>query len=131
MPKPTLIEQFYAAIKAADAQALAACISDDFALNWQGSPSIPWAGQWRGEDGLMEFFKSLNEHVRVIDINVQAQFENESMTMVLLEGHWNIPATSTDVKAMAANIFRFADGKIAAYEVLNNSAAFADALTAK
>ena len=51
-----------------------------------------------------------------------------STTMVLLQGHWRMRASGAEVKALAANVFTFETGRIRSYTVLNNTAAFAQAL---
>jgi uncharacterized protein len=48
--------------------------------------------------------------------------------MTVLEGHWRMKASGEEIRAKAGNVFTFANGKIASYTVLNNSAAFAEAL---
>jgi uncharacterized protein len=58
------LDRFYAAIKSGDATALAACVHPNFELDWQGSTAIPWAGQWKGSAGLLEFFSTLNQVMR-------------------------------------------------------------------
>ena len=130
MPTNTLLDNFYAAIKAADAPALAQCVQPDFNLHWQGTRSIPWAGDWQGVDGLLAFFKLLDQHILVLDVQRLHTLSNDQVTIVVLKGRWKTRASGVELSAMAANVFEFADGKIRSYTVLNNTAAFAEALAA-
>ena len=130
MSANTLLDSFYAAIKAADAPALAQCVQPDFKLHWQGTPSIPWAGDWQGVDGLLAFFKLLDQHILVLDVQRLHTLSNDQVTVVVLKGRWKTRASGVELSAMAANVFEFADGKIRSYTVLNNTAAFAEALAA-
>jgi ketosteroid isomerase-like protein len=129
MSSDSLLDSFYAAIKAADTNAVAACVHPDFTLNWQGTAAIPWAGVWSGADGLMKFFGILNRHVEVLEVKRLQALHDGSTTMVLLQGHWRMRANGAEVKALAANVFTFEEGKIRSYTVLNNTAAFSEALT--
>jgi hypothetical protein len=130
MSNDSLLDQFYAAIKAADAEALTLCVDAEFELHWQGTRSIPWAGSWRGVQGLLGFFKLLNQHVQVLDVERLHSLSNDQVTVVLLQGRWQIRQSGEQITAMAANVFSLANGRIRSYTVLNNTAAFAEALSA-
>lgn len=124
----SVLDRFYDALKALSADQLAACVSDDFVLEWQGSASIPWAGTWRGVEGLLTFVQTLNAHLEILQVQRLKQLADEETTMVLLRGHWRLKATGRDVQALACNVFAIQGGRIHSYTVLNNTAAFAEAL---
>jgi uncharacterized protein len=128
MTNSELLDNYYAAIKAGDAVQIEQCVDSSFELNWQGSDAIPWAGRWKGVAGLQKFFGILNQHLEVLEINRLHMLSDDSVTMTVLEGHWRMKANGKEVRAKAANVFTFANGKIASYTVLNNSAAFVQAL---
>lgn len=130
MQTSLLLDRFYAALKAADATALAQCVHDEFELDWQGTARIPWAGVWRGVDGLLAFFKTLDAHVQVLDVQRLHSVGSDAATFVLLRGRWRMRRDGVEITALAANVFEFADGRIRRYTVLNNTAAFAEALNA-
>ncbi len=123
------LDRFYAALKALSASELAACVTEDFVLDWQGTSHIPWAGTWRGVDGLLSFAAALNACVEILDIQRLHQLQDSSVTVVVLRGHWRLKATNQEIRATACNLFTFNSGKISSYTVLNNSAAFAEALS--
>ena len=122
------LDAFYAALKALSASDLAACVAPDFVLDWQGTPSIPWAGTWHGVDGLMSFVKELNARVEVLEVQRLHQLQDPSVTVVVLRGHWRLKATGREIRATACNLFTFEGAKIRTYTVLNNTAAFAEGL---
>lgn len=126
--QPTLLDRFYAALKALSTTDLSACVTDDFVLDWQGSPAIPWAGQWKGVDGLLAFVATLNQYLEILNVQRLHQLEQDAVTVVVLKGHWRIKKTAIEIEAKAANLFTFADNKIQSYTVMNNTAAFAEAL---
>jgi uncharacterized protein len=128
MTNSELLDKYYGAIKAGDAAQIEQCVDSSFELNWQGSAAIAWAGRWKGVAGLQKFFGILNQHLEVLEINRLHMLSDESVTITVLEGHWRMKANGKEVRAKAANVFTFANGKIASYTVLNNSAAFVQAL---
>ena len=123
-----LLDRFYDALKTLSAEPLADCVSEDFVLEWQGSASIPWAGTWRGVKGLLAFVQTLNQHLDILHVQRLKQLADDGTTMVLLHGHGRLKATGRDVQALACNIFAIEGGRIRSYTVLNNTAAFAEAL---
>lgn len=127
MTTSPLLDRFYGALKALSPEALADCVSEDFVLNWQGCDAIPWAGTWRGVDGLLAFVALLNQHLEIVEVQRLKQFADEEMTVVLLQGHWRIKATGQEVHAMACNVFAIEGGRIKRYTVVNNTAAFVEA----
>lgn len=124
----SLLDRFYAALRALSATELMECVSDDFLLDWQGTPAIPWAGQWRGVDGLLAFVGALNAHVEILEVQRLHMLEGDGVTVVVLRGHWRLKATGREVRAMAANLLTLSGGRVQSYTVLNNTAAFAEAL---
>jgi ketosteroid isomerase-like protein len=124
----TDVDAFYAGIRSNDVAALAALVSEDFTLVWQGVPSIPWAGVWKGVPGLLEFFACLNAHIEVVSIEQVRAMSEFDCTVVLLRGHWRVRTSGVELEALAANMFEFELGKIKRYTVMNNSAAFDRAL---
>jgi ketosteroid isomerase-like protein len=128
MPNAQLLDSFYAAIKSGDAPALAQCVHANFELDWQGSAAIPWSGRWQGSAGLLEFFKILNTHIEVLEVQRLHEFSDASVTVIVLQGRWRSKARGVNITAKASNLFTFEDGKVRSYTVMNNSAAFAEAI---
>ena len=123
-----LLDSFYAALRKGSAEDLARLVSSDFVLNWQGTSAIPWAGEWAGPDGLLRFVNVLNKHLEILSVKPLHTVHASDCSVVVLEGHWKIPATGVQVRAKAANVFTFAGRSIASYTVLNNTAAFVEEL---
>jgi ketosteroid isomerase-like protein len=125
-----VLDRFYAALKQLSAPDLARCITDDFVLDWQGTDAIPWAGCWQGVDGLLAFVGKLDAALQILEVTRTHVLTQDAVTVVVLKGHWRIKSNGREVRATAANLFTFADGRIRSYTVLNNTAAFAEALAA-
>jgi ketosteroid isomerase-like protein len=123
-----LLDSFYRALRNLSADELAALVTPDFTLAWQGTQAIPWAGEWAGPEGLLRFVEVLNANVQILSVEPLHALHGSDCSVVVLRGHWKVPATGVEVYAKAANLFTFAAGRIASYTVLNNTAAFAEAL---
>ncbi|MGF1613178.1 MAG: nuclear transport factor 2 family protein [Gammaproteobacteria bacterium] len=123
-----LLDSFYTALRKLSTADLAALVTPDFTLNWQGAQAIPSAGEWVGPQGLLEFVKVLNANLQILGVKPLHTLHGPECSVVVLEGHWKVPATGAEVRAKAANVFTFAGGRIASYTVFNNTAAFAEAL---
>jgi uncharacterized protein len=125
-----ILDRFYLALKKLSATELSACITDDFVLDWQGTPAIPWAGRWEGVAGLLDFVGLLDKHLEILNIQRKHLLEQDGVAVVVLQGHWRTRASGGEVRATAANLFTFEGGRVRSYTVLNNSAAFAEQLAA-
>lgn len=123
-----LIDKFYDALRRQSSEDLQCLITSDFKLSWQGPSAIPWAGDWDGVEGLLEFVGVLARHVRILGVEPQQTLHGPECSVVILRGHWMTPATGCEIHARAANVFTFCHGRIASYTVLNDTARFVDAL---
>jgi uncharacterized protein len=125
----TVLDRWYAAVRANDADALRAITTDDVALYWNADPAIiPWAGRHQGRDAVLAFFETLGTHIEVISVAPVDRIEAPEAIIIVLDGHWRVRATGREIKARACNVFRLRDGQICGYDVYNDSGAFAAAL---
>lgn len=131
MSNAALLDRWYAAIKAGDAAALRDLTTPNVYVLWNGDPSvIPWAGLHEGGAAVLAFFGTVAHHLDVVTVNVVDRLETPAATTIILEAHWRVKATGRDVRARAANIFRFENDRISGYEVYGDSGRFAAALSA-
>jgi ketosteroid isomerase-like protein len=125
-----VLDRFYQALGQLSAPGLAPCVCAGFVLDWPGTPSIPWAGRWEGVEGLLAFVAKLDEHLEILDVQRTHVLERDGVTAVVLQGHWRIKRNGREVRATAVNLFTFEQDRVKSYTVLNNTAAFAEALAA-
>lgn len=124
-----ILDRWYQALKAGDAGALAAVTTDDVVVRWNGPVGIvPWAGIWQGRPKVVTFFKRVAEHLEILAVEPVQTVATADAVVLVLEGHWRVRATGEELKVRAVNLFRFEDGRVAAYEVYPDSHAFAEAL---
>lgn len=130
MPSQSLLDRWFAAVRAGDAAAFRDICTDDVVLYWNGDPAvIPWAGTHKGPDGVAAFFKTLKHHIDVQSVALDIVTEIPGGALVTLAGKWRVRDTDTMIEARAANILRYRDGRVSAYEVYNDTHRFAAALS--
>uniref|UniRef100_UPI001953BD3C nuclear transport factor 2 family protein n=1 Tax=Klebsiella pneumoniae TaxID=573 RepID=UPI001953BD3C len=56
------------------------------------------------------------------------KIETPQAVALVLDGHWRVRATGEEMQVRAANLFRFEDGRVAAYEIYPDSFTFAQAI---
>ena len=124
-----LLDRWYAAVRAGDAEALSAVVTDDVVLLWNADPArVPWAGTHVGVAEVSAFFRALGEKVEVVSVTPVYRLDAGEAAVVVLEGQWRTRRGGRLINARACNVFRFRDGRIASYEVYNDSGRFAEAL---
>lgn len=129
MTPDAILAAWYGAIRSGDAAALAAIVTDDVEVFWNGDPAvIPWAGAHRGAPAVMAFFATVAKHLEVLSVETLDRIDADGAVIILGRGHWRARATGRDIHARMANVFRFRDGRVAAYHVYNDTAAFVDVL---
>jgi uncharacterized protein len=126
---PTLLDRWFAAVRSGSPDAFRDICTPDVVLYWNGDPAvIPWAGTYTGPDGIAAFFATLKHHIEVKYVTLDIVSEIPGGALVTLAGQWRVRDTETLIEARAANILRYRDGRVSAYEVYNDTAKFAAAL---
>jgi uncharacterized protein len=124
-----ILERWYAALKAGDADALAAVTTEDVRVVWNGPPGlVPWAGEWRGRAEVTRFFHMVGEHLEILSVTAEWRIEGADGVAIVLAGHWRVRATGAELRLRAVNLFTFDGDRVAAYEVFPDSHAFVAAL---
>jgi uncharacterized protein len=54
-----IVQRIYQAIVEGDIPTRLSLVTDDFGVTFFGSEKIPWAGRWRGKDGLGRFLGTI------------------------------------------------------------------------
>jgi hypothetical protein len=74
MTEPTnleLIAEVYETFQRGDIAGVLNLLHDDAVLDLEGPASIPWAGNWRGRDGWLQFFQALGQNAERITLQMQ------------------------------------------------------------
>jgi ketosteroid isomerase-like protein len=125
-PHSTLIDQWYIALRKADAVALATITSPDVTIWWGTTQRdvVPWAGLHNGQEGVRAFAAAMAGTVITRQIDITDTFATADRCVVTYTGRWTVPTTQMDLMARQTDIFRVASGKIAACECYADTAGF-------
>ena len=124
-----ILTRWYAALKAGDMAAFRAVAAPDVMVRWNGPADlIPWAGEHHGVEAVLAFFGKVGAALEIVSVEPVERLVTADKALIVLKGHWRVRATGQDLNLRAANLFSFQGGKVAAYEVFPDSAAFVRAL---
>lgn len=124
-----ILARWYAALKAGDIAAFREVAAPDVMVRWNGPADlIPWAGEHHGVEAVLAFFGKVGAALEVLSVEPVERLITEDKVLVVLKGHWRVRATKQELHLRAANLFTFKGGKVVAYEVFPDSAAFVRAL---
>ncbi|MDP1748354.1 MAG: nuclear transport factor 2 family protein [Reyranella sp.] len=125
--KVKLIRDCFDAFARGDAAFIVARVSDD--VDWRHSPSpeIPYAGAYKGPQGVGQFFTRIGEALDVTSWEPRRVIE--AGEDVLATGAWSAKAkpTGRSFAAEWAMVFGFRDGRISSFKVYEDTAVVAAA----
>ncbi len=124
-----ILARWYAALKAGDMSAFREVAAADIMVRWNGPADlIPWAGEHYGVEAVLAFFGKVGAALEVLSVEPVERMISDDKALIVLKGHWRVRATGEELHLRAANLFSFRDGRVMAYEVFPDSAAFVQAL---
>lgn len=131
MTVQAVLDEYYAALSSGDADRLAEVVAEDIVVTYHNSGRrLPWGGEWRGFAQFRAFLVAVGENLEIISVAPTATHITGETVVVILNGVWRARATDAEIRATVANIFTIRGGKVAAYEVFPDSAAFAEGIGA-
>jgi uncharacterized protein len=122
-----IIRDAYAAFVRGDIATVLANLTDDVVWDTLGPAQIPYAGVFRGKDGVAQFFGIFAENDEVQAFEPRRFFAEGDMVVVL--GHYaaRIKSTGNLAEIDWVQTFKFRDGKVAEYRDYFDSAKYAQA----
>lgn len=124
------IQSAYAAFGRGDMPALLALI--DANVEWvnPGPREVPWAGSFRGHDGVVTFFSAIGASLEFEAFEPQAFFANGDRVVVLGSEKARVKSTGKTFDNPWAHAFTLASGKVIKFHEYSDSAAIAAACRA-
>lgn len=124
-----LIERYYDLLAARDRDGLAEVLSEDIVVTYWGQEGqLPWAGTFAGLDGFWTFLASVSEHLDIVEVERLRVVSDTEAVIIPCRGQWRVKATGEVVHAGMVNVFVVTDGRISAYDLYVDTAAFVAAL---
>lgn len=122
-----LIQDMYAAFGRGDLNGLLAPLSKDVDWTFFGSPAIPFAGTFRGPEGVQKFFGALMGTADVLDFQIEDFLADGDKVVVLGREKIKVKATEKTWETRWAHVFTVAGGKVASFREYSDSEAVAAA----
>jgi ketosteroid isomerase-like protein len=123
------VDNYYYYLKERDREKLLELLADDIVVTYHAQEGqFPWGGKYFGKEGFDRFFSTIKEHLNIIEVSVEDSIVDENKLVNQCTGSWEYKANGHIVKGSMVNVFTVKDGKIAAYDVYADTAAFAAGL---
>jgi ketosteroid isomerase-like protein len=124
-----VVQRAFAAFGRRDIPALLECTTDD--IVWEpiygAEPHVPQAGRRQGKTQVADFFAVLDRSTGFLSFEPLEFVEQGRTVIVLGRYHCRVNATGRELASDWVMIFRFRDGRIAAFREFTNSAALNEA----
>src|SRR5919205_4193036 len=128
--KVGVVQQGYEAFGRGDIPAVLDLLTEDVEWTMQGPSVIPFAGTFRGREGIAEFFSLLDETLEFEQFEPR-QFIGQGDTVVVLGYERDVvKKTGRGFEEDWAHVYTLRDGKIATGLFLEDTAAYIEALSA-
>jgi ketosteroid isomerase-like protein len=125
-----VLQQGYEAFGRGDIPGVLDLLTDDVVWTFQGPSVIPFAGTYRGREGIAEFFSSVGEALEFEQFEPR-EFVAQGDTVVVLGYERSIAKTTgRGFEQEWAHVYTLRDGKVATGRFFENTAAEAAAFSA-
>ena len=125
-----VVQQGYEAAGRGDIPAVLNLQNDDVVWTMQGPPVIPYAGTFRGREGIAEFYSLVEETLELEQFEPRKFVAQGDTVVVLGYEHGVVKATGRRFEQEWAHIYTFRDGKIATALFVEDAAAQVEAFSA-
>ena len=124
-----VVQQAYEAFGRGDIPGVLELLTDDVEWTMQGPSVIPFAGTYRGREGIEEFFTLLDETLEIEQFEPR-KFVGQDDTVVLGYERDVVKQTGRGFETEWAHVYTLRDGKIAMGLFIEDTAAYVEALSA-
>lgn len=122
-----LVQQVYAAIGRGDIPAVVAMMTDDVEARFPGPSRIPFAGTYRGRDGVGRFFQAIGANAEVHRFEPQEFIAEGDQVVVLGRERLTAKPTNGSWESDWAMVWTVRDGKVSLLREFHETYAIAHA----
>ncbi|MEO1061444.1 MAG: cytochrome P450 [Actinomycetota bacterium] len=130
-PNVALTRRMYEAVPAGDAETVFAGMHPDVEITYYGSDVIPYAGTYRGTEGVAAFLGAVGESVEVIEMRPELFIEHDEHLAVFGHLRFRTITGGTDFESDFAHIVEIRDGRWYRFRDFANSAVVAEVFAAE
>lgn len=127
-PAPSqVVQNYFDTFFSHDVDKTLQCLTDDVLWHVQGASDVPTIGTRHGKEEVREWLELFPKHFEPLDFDIQRMFEKGDQVVVI--GHFThrILDTGREFGSDFATICTVRDGKLAAYNFLEDSYGLWDA----
>jgi ketosteroid isomerase-like protein len=122
-----IVQEAYAAFGRGDIPGLLAMLSEDVQWDHAGPSEIPWAGSFRGHDGVVKFFTAIGENCDFLSFEPQTFLADQDRVVVLGSEKIKHKVSGREWETPWAHVYTVKDGKITTFREYTDTAAVAAA----
>ncbi|HLX37267.1 MAG TPA: nuclear transport factor 2 family protein [Candidatus Binataceae bacterium] len=126
-----IVMRIYRAIAEGDIETRKGLVTDDFVLHFFGSEQIPWAGEWRGKDGLGDFLNRIAEAIDFEEFATDEFLLDGDNVVVLGHERCRVRATGRVAQVRWAHLFTLRGGMVCRHHEYTDTAAWEAAFAGK
>ena len=119
-----IVKRIYHAIVESDISTRMSLVTDDLDLTFFGSEKIPWAGRWRGKDGLGRFLRRIADTLEFEVFSPEEFIAAGNDVVVLGHERCRVRATGKVVDASWAHVWTVREGLIRRHLEYSDTAAW-------
>src|SRR5579862_3099041 len=119
-----IVMRIYRAIAEGDIETRKGLVTDDFVLHFFGSEQIPWAGEWRGKDGLGDFLNRIAEAIDFEEFATDEFLLDGDNVVVLGHERCRVRATGRVAQVRWAHLFTLRGGMVCRHHEYTDTAAW-------
>jgi ketosteroid isomerase-like protein len=121
-----VIDDYYTFLKQRNREKLHGLLSSDLVVTYHSQPNqFPWSGKFHGIEGFDDFFSKIQTYLNIVEVTIVDSTISENKMVNQCEGSWEYKANGYRVNGSMVNVFTISAGKISAYDVYADTAAFA------
>jgi ketosteroid isomerase-like protein len=121
-----VIQEIYAAFSRGDIPALLESFGDAAAFTIPGAAEIPMARTWRGRQGMLEFFTTLNQEAEFTEFAPREYIAEGDRVIVLGSYAGRVRRNGNEFRSEWVMAWRLRDGKVTEFREYNDTLALAE-----
>lgn len=126
-PNVAALKQLYAAFGKGDLQAISALMSEQVEWTHPGPKVIPFAGVFKGHDGVQRFFQIAGERIEVQEQKLHGFMEQGDRVAVLGYERMKVKATGREYQSNWVHLYTLRDARVIRFEEFIDTAALVQA----
>jgi ketosteroid isomerase-like protein len=122
-----LVQDFYEKFSAHEIAPLLSALAPDIEWQLPAMENVPFAGTWRGHDGVLQFMRTLDETQEVIDFRPEEFVAQDDEVIVLGHFKMRVKATGRVSESAFAHVWNLDAGKFTRFREYVDTAAVSHA----